>query len=116
MRPRPGLGVVEWSGPREEQMRQNTSDAEIPCAAPHGSHSVECKITVRAMFPLDAYGRSLERDHFTARRLGACLVPSDECQRLARVVPRAEHKVALLAMAATWARLARETMPQESRQ
>ena len=45
-----------------------------------------------------------------------CLERSAECQRLSKVVIRSEHQVALLHMAETWARLARESMPQESHQ
>ena len=45
-----------------------------------------------------------------------CLERSAECQRLSKVVIRPEHQVALLNIAETWARLARESMPQESHQ
>ena len=45
-----------------------------------------------------------------------CLERSAECQHLSKVVIRPEHQVALLHMAKTWVRLARESMPQESHQ
>jgi hypothetical protein len=45
-----------------------------------------------------------------------CLERSAECCEMAREVVRHDHSVALMDMAETWARLARESMPQESHQ
>jgi hypothetical protein len=45
-----------------------------------------------------------------------CLARAAECRSLSRVVDRPAQQAALMDMEATWARLARESMPQESQQ